>query len=123
FFNVFISTGYLVDVPVVLTALNAFGLRFELINGKCPYGFASAHLSPCAMRARAKRLIIAKTSDDKGFCAHRTGNNPQLTLVGTDSAFTRDIDLLTKMHLFVDVVMMAIDGFFGQLKTWQPRLW
>ena len=81
------------------------------------FRFSSAHYPPGTVAARTERLFISQPTDDKAFCSHRTGNNSILTSTRRHRAFTRHVDLFTKVLFFLHIVVVTVDLFHRQ------RLW
>ena len=71
------------------------------------------------MATRAVGFRIAQTLDDVALGAHATGNNTKITSTRTDSTLASDIHVGAKVVLDLQVVMMCIDRFGGQLKLYR----
>ena len=81
------------------------------------FRFSTAHYPPGTVAARTERLFISQPTDDKAFRSHRTGNNSILTSTRRHRAFTRHVDLFTKVLFFLHIVVVTVDLFHRQ------RLW
>lgn len=61
------------------------------------------------------RLGVAFATCDVGLGTHAAGNNSKISLAGANRPFTCEINVLTKVVLQCDVVVVVIDRLLNSL--------
>jgi len=109
--DILVGAWRLINYPLVFAAFNARSSGFVIGESEgFPRGPA-AHLSAGAMGTAVETLGIALPAYDETPSTHRSGDDPEIVFTGTDRALACHQDVLTKMVLFRDIVVMAVDHF------------
>lgn len=106
--DVLIAARNLIEDGVILPALNALGLLFEIGHGKGTASLGAAHLSARTMRARAIRLEIYLAADDVTALPHRTGDDAQIALACPNRTLARHPQIFSEVVLAFDIIVMAV---------------
>jgi len=109
--DILVGARRLVNYPFVFAAFDARSGGFVIGESEgFPRGPA-AHLSAGTMGTAVEALGIALPAHNETACTHRSGDDPEIVFTGTDRALACHQDVLTKMVLFRDIVVMAVDHF------------
>src|SRR6266581_2434723 len=114
--DVLVSPRDLVEHALVLAAFDTLRLRDEVRAREAALRLAAAHAAPGTVGAGAQRLGVALAAHDVGARAHAARDDAELARARADRALARDVDALAEVLLLLDVVVMAVDRFAGDLE-------
>src|SRR5690606_21089640 len=102
----------LIDDALVLSALDAGGLHFKVLDRVLRLRLGTRHLTSRPVRTRIERLRVTKPLDDEGLRPHRARDDPESPTLGIYRTLSGNVNLIAEVLLDRNIVVMAVyDNF------------